>query len=206
LKEQQISEQSEITYRIMKNEQAAEELQQRNDQLQHLTQQLLQRVNDLEHRLECVADCGVALYSIRMTNKNNLALAKLNATELTVPAIGTAANLEKIKNFYRLVKLEIQNQAIQSSSFQAANLSSNTLEHLVLYNCNSPFTSLEGMERIPQLKKLVLLGCNRLQSFVDILKSYSHKIENIHVSRCPEVNLPELATYCTQNNIRLTSS
>jgi hypothetical protein len=191
----------QLTVNFLRLEQQLEPLIKQN-------QQLLQRVNELEERLEGVADCGVAMYPISaIYNQSLTPTFKLNCSELTLDNhSGQPTYLDKVKNFYRLKKLQLQTGTIHHATLREANLSSTTLEHLVLNGCQNPFTSLDGIDKLPNLQKLEVHNCQQLQPFVDILKSYRHKITEIVVVSCPGVNQVALTTYCTQSNIRLNIS
>lgn len=192
-----MSNDSQLTVNFLRLEQQLEPLIKQN-------QKLLQRVNDLEQRLEGVADCGVIMYLPQHAHSNNQSPYQLNAIEISVPN-HTGFYFGKIRNFYRLKKLGFHGaNALYHASFREANLSSMTLEHLVLKTCS--IMSLEGIDQLPNLKKLELQSCQSLQPFVDILKSYRHKIQEIVVVSCPGVNQVALTTYCTQSNIRLSLS
>lgn len=184
--------------------QRVNELEQQLVPLVKQNQPLLQRIHDLEQRLESVADCGVMMHSIEAIRHRATPWYKLNLVELSFTD-GHPVYLNKVKNFYLLKKLELHNGSIQNPRLRDTTLTSTTLEHLAVHNC-ACLSCLDGLDQLPNLTKLELRNCQPMQPFVDILKSYPHKIQEIIVASCPGVNQVALTTYCTQNNIRLTFS
>lgn len=102
---------------------------------------------------------------------------------------------------YRDTRLIMQGYST-ATNLRMANISSHSLESLSIVYCHS-LTSLEGIQELPNLKRLTLLNCSQLSYVVDILKSYSHYIEEMVVSNCPLIKHTVLSIYCSNKRIKL---
>lgn len=204
--------------RLAQMEQSMEELKQQNQalakqnhQLQHQHMQLLPMFNNLVNRLSGIEECGVVLYEGCKYGVEPF--VKINAETVILPHSAREVYLNRIQYFYRLKKLDIRGNCAfvepygggggGCGSLKTEDLSSNTLEHLIIQHSNCHI-SLDGLDRLPSLKKLELNDCPHLQPFVEILQTYPHTIRDIAVTNCQRVNQAALTDYCTQNNIRLS--
>lgn len=110
-----------------------------------------------------------------------------------------------IKDLYVLEKLSTN--YFRYSNIKNSNLESTTLKELSI-QCHGEgnLTSLEGIDRLPNLKILIVLQAPALQNIPTILSSYQHKIKSITIRSCGQVNVIELQTYCQKNKIALNIS
>jgi hypothetical protein len=110
--------------------------------------------------------------------------------------------LERICEFYQLKKLEIN-----YSRFSNLNLMKNkTLEELKIDENNGCFTSIEGIDHFPNLRKIEIYNAPSLLNIVNVLSSFKNNIKTIILSKCPKINVIEIQTYCQDNNIQLNIS
>ena len=112
---------------------------------------------------------------------------------------------ELIQNLYQLEKLDTT--YFRAANFNAVKMKSNSLKELYIQAHNEgTFTSLEGINNMPNLEKLTVIGASALTNIPTVLKSYKHKINYIKIQSCAQVNVVELQTYCQTNNIKLEIS
>ena len=105
-------------------------------------------------------------------------------------------NIEKIHCFYCLDKLSLQ------TSYTNINFENNNLKHIIFNEGN--ITSLEGIEKLPNLEILEFNKCKYLEN----IKSYllKTKIKKIIFNNCGENQKRNLITYCKAKNIELIYS
>jgi hypothetical protein len=124
-----------------------------------------------------------------------------NSSQHTLDLINT----DVFKYFYKLKKLTY------TGGFDSTNLKeieNNSVEELIINNAPGPkmciqLTSLQGLEQMPNLQKIEIVSASKLTDIPTVLSSYNHKITNIKIKDCPNVNVVELQTYCQANNINL---
>lgn len=134
----------------------------------------------------------------------------LNVKELTSPAIqfsndNSSFKYEMFEKLYQLEKLTTVH--FRAYSFESVKFRNNTLKELYIQAQNEgSFTSLDGINKIPNLERLTIISAPSLSNIPTILKSYKHKINYIKIQSCQSVNVVELQTYCQTNNIKLEIS
>jgi len=107
---------------------------------------------------------------------------------------------ELIGKFYQLEKLTTI--SFKAQSFSSVKMESNTLKELYIQEQgNGIFTSIEGINKIPNLERLTIIEAPQLTNIPTVLKSYKHKINYIKIQTCGQVNVVEMQTYCRTNNI-----
>jgi hypothetical protein len=110
-------------------------------------------------------------------------------------------NLELIQHLYQLYTLKLYT-LYNYANIKASKLSSKTVRELYINDCN-PVTSLDGLNQLPLLDKIVIEGGNVLTNIPTILSSYDHNIKQLSFQGCPKINVVEMQTYCQKNNIQL---
>lgn len=134
----------------------------------------------------------------------------LNTKELTSPAIqfsndNNSFKYELFEKLYQLEKINIL--YFRASNFASVKFRSNSLKELYIEaQAEATFTSIEGINKIPNLEKLTIISAPQLTNIPSVLKSYKHKINYIKIQTCGQVNVVELQTYCQTNNIKLEIS
>ena len=114
--------------------------------------------------------------------------------------------LERICEFYQLKKLEI-------NCYRFTNLTimkNKTLEELKIDDLGEGnghyLTSITGIENFPNLRKIEIYNAPNLLNIVEVLSSFKNNIKTIILSKCPQINVIEIQTYCQDNNIQLNIS
>lgn len=131
----------------------------------------------------------------------------INIKELNAQFSNDSASYkyELIGKFYQLEK--ITTTYFRTQSFAAVKMESNSLKELYIQaQGEGTFTSLEGINKIPNLEKLTIISAPQLTNIPTVLKSYKHKINYIKIQGCGQVNVVEMQTYCQTNNIKLEIS
>jgi hypothetical protein len=131
----------------------------------------------------------------------------LNVKELNCQCSndGNSIKYEMIEKFYQLEKL--QTNYFRAANFMSVKMKSNSLKELYINAQNEgTFTSLEGINEMPNLEKITIISGPALTNIPTILKSYKHNINYIKIQSCAQVNVVELQTYCQTNNIKLEIS
>lgn len=192
LREKHISDDGQLTAKLVQMEQKFGALIKRVEELESQTRQQAELI-------ECIGKAEVVITH----SSGNIPVSRpINSYELTVYGNGHRSdyNLDAIKLFYRLKTLTIS--AVRVSCLSGT---SNSLEKLVITD-NYDMTSLSGLEKFPNLTDLSVLAMTQLQGVVATLSSYPHKIQQITVNNCPKINRIELQTYCNKTGIQLTMS
>jgi hypothetical protein len=110
-----------------------------------------------------------------------------------------------IKDMYALEKLSTNH--FRYSSIKNSKLKSISLKELkILCQNEGHFTSLEGINKLPNLEILTVCNAPGLRDIHSILCSYEHQIHTITIQTCQNVNVVELQTYCQKNQIFLNIS
>lgn len=131
----------------------------------------------------------------------------INVKELNAQFSNDSASYkyELIGKFYQLEKLTTSH--FRAQSFSSVKMESNTLKELYIQAHNEGvFTSIEGINKIPNLEILTIIKAPHLTNISTVLKSYKHKINYIKIQTCGQVNVVEMQTYCQTNNIKLEIS
>lgn len=125
----------------------------------------------------------------------------INSTEMNLTR--RAWDYEKIKLFYKLDKLALNNCSDMFKDLRTMKIKNKTTTSLKLISLNVAFTSLIGLDDFPNLETLLLKSCPGIQNVVSVLSSYKNKIKFIKIQECPAINITELITYCQTNEITL---
>lgn len=219
LREQERSEEGNLSVTLVRMEQRVAELEKQNQELkegnermgqlvtelvtqnQETRERMKQSVTETEQRLVGLEECGVVLIFPRWEGMNSHAkeFYKLNTTEIVANVF---SQFGEIESWTRLKKMRIHDA---HGADLPPGFSSATLECLILDH--GPISSLTSINKLPNLKRLELRSCAHIMTpFVDILKTYPHKIEDITVHACHPNFYERLPPYCLKNNIRLTIS
>jgi len=111
-------------------------------------------------------------------------------------------NYSKINLFNTLEKLEIIN--CRNFTSISALGDNKTVKELIIIT--SEINSLIGIQLLPNLVKLTIKNSPQITKIVDILSSVKHKINQLIIDKCPQVNSVELQNYCQINSINLNIS
>jgi hypothetical protein len=110
-----------------------------------------------------------------------------------------------IEKLYQLEKLNIS--FFRTTNFLVAKLKSNSLKYLHLNIQNeSQFSSIEGIQNMPNLESITIINAPALTNIPSVLKLCKSKIKHITIQNCKMVNVVEIQTYCQTNNIKLEVS
>jgi hypothetical protein len=101
---------------------------------------------------------------------------------------------ESIEKFCMLDLLKIDSSVINLSC-----ISSNSLQHLIIID--STLTSLNGIQRLPELTHLLLENCVIPADFIEVLMANEHKISLIEIIDCDEKIATEIENYCRTTGI-----
>lgn len=168
---------------------------------------LTQRILQLERMVERLSNADVYMYKDNYQFTPNYGLTnqygirpyfKLNMERVILS--GNNWDYNRIKEFFNLRYLEFIGSTDMSLSF----ITNYNVDHLKIESCNGSFTSLDGIDKLPNLTKLEVVSCGSLSNVVAVLSSYHHKIKVINIQNCVTVNQVEINTYCTQKKIKLT--
>jgi hypothetical protein len=85
------------------------------------------------------------------------------------------------------------------------NISSQTLKCLEIKQLSSSSASVNigFLKRCPNIKHLILYCVYGLQDLVKELKSFNHKIKQIDIEGCGQINSTEMMNYCKSESIQL---
>lgn len=167
-------------------------------------EQLNARIAHLETMVERLSNADMYMLpdGCNFIQQSGRLFYKMNTPEMRLT--NTSWDYSRIKEFYNLQKLEL-NSCDDIRNLLASHLENATLAHLILRSCQG-ITSLTGLEKMPNLQKLELLQCSSLRDVVTVLASFRHCIQEIVIQGCNSINLTEITTFCTQQNIKLTLS
>ncbi len=112
-------------------------------------------------------------------------------------------NLELIQYLYQLNILTLNTFHNHGNDIKKSKLSNKTVTELNINDCNHHINSLDGLNQLPLLNKLIINSGNVLTNVPTILSSYHHKIKHLSFQGCPQINVVEMQTYCQKNNIQL---
>lgn len=168
--------------------------------IEEKNKQLLDLTNNLSYAHICMTYAGCP------PNPNHF--VPLNIKELNPCQFSNDNNSFKYELIERLYQLEkLQTNYFRASSFASVKMKSDSLKELYIQSHNEGhLTSLEGINKIPNLERLTIITATVLTNIPTILNSYKHKINYIKIQSCAQVNVVELQTYCQTNNIKLEIS
>lgn len=213
LKEKVMSNDGQLTVTINRLEQQmAATRKQFEEQLAALKKENESKVNDL---FKINANFKVALSNIMIPvqehfvhpagmilNRSSLHPIDSENLELHNQHNSALVVFSQISSFFCLKFLKITYMYNNSNLTFFANESLQEL-NFSLSGASDSFVAVKGIENFPNLKKLSISGAPQLKDIPTVLKSVSHKIEEIEIKGCPQVNSIELQTYCQTNGIKL---
>jgi hypothetical protein len=208
LREKVMSNDGQLTINFNRLEQklnaGLQKLEQRCKELEEIIEEKNEELLDLSEKLSYAHICMT--YAGCPPNPNHF--IHLNIKELKSCQFSndqSSFKYELIQNLYQLEKLDTT--YFRAANFNAVKMKSNSLKELYIQAHNEgTFTSLEGINNMPNLEKLTVVGASALTNIPTVLKSYKHKINYIKIQSCAQVNVVELQTYCQTNNIKLEIS
>lgn len=131
-------------------------------------------------------------------------------------------DFNKLKLFYNLETLfislfniknlaNIKNDNVKRLYLEYPNIHESTNNFLTINRetherCYIDFSSIDGIQNMPNLETLHLKNLPLLENIHVILSSYSHKIKEIIVDNCKLLSKKssEIIEYCNNNNIKIT--
>jgi hypothetical protein len=201
LKERVMSNDGQLTMTMNKLEQKIngleKQLHKKNKELQDLTEKN-KSLQDLTEKLSYSMICLWNGHGTIATWQ----FVYMNIQTLNLPDC-RSVNLEFIQHLYQLNTLTLNMFHNHGTSIKTSKLSNKTLTELIINNCNGHVNSLDGLNQIPQLNKLIINDGNILTNIPTVLTSYQHKIKHLSFQRCPQINVVEIQTYCQTKNIQL---
>lgn len=124
----------------------------------------------------------------------------INITELELDNSYIILHWNKLSKFYCLKKLIITNLNIKFDQFEIQSL-----EEIEIYG--SETTSISGIQKNQNLKKLTLSGLSSLSQYDFLLYiKECKKITNLIVKSCDKFDMNDIQLYCQLNNIELEFS
>jgi hypothetical protein len=162
--------------------------------------QLFERVDRMETMLKSLEHAEICF-----THPSNTKSYPISTKELTVTLRTSDESWNKIKYFYQLEELTLQN--IQPHRFgekpTPEMVSSSSVKKLTLIVCPS-FSDPIFIKNFPNLRELYINGMPALNSqFVLILRSINHKLTKLTFENCHGLNKTEIQEYCLQKGIQL---
>ena len=138
------------------------------------------------------------------SGKNNEELYRLQKNSF----LERREEIEKLDIQQSIGELEKLNISFfRTTNFLVAKLKSNSLKYLHLNIQNeSQFSSIEGIQNMPNLESITIINAPALTNIPSVLKLCKSKIKHITIQNCKMVNVVEIQTYCQTNNIKLEVS
>ncbi len=200
LKERVMSNDGQLTMTMNKLEQKIngleKQLHKKNKELQDLTEKN-KSLQDLTEKLSYSMICLWNGHGTIATWQ----FVYMNIQTLNLPDC-RSVNLEFIQHLYQLNTLTL-NILHNYGNIKDSKLSNKTVKELHINNCNDYIRSLEGLNQLPSLKKIVICAGNVLTNIPTILSSYDHHIQHLSFQGCPAINVVEMQTYCQKNQIQI---
>jgi len=145
---------------------------------------LMDRITQLEAFVDIVSNAEIMGYPV---NSGEISLIH-----------DSRYNWNKIQYFPKLIKLIISDNSHLTDEL----IKNNNVEVLELVRCNH-FSSFDKLNRLPNLKKIILNSCKNCGNLVFALSSYKHLINTIDITNCSNINKTEIMNYCQKNMIHL---
>lgn len=208
LREKILSNDGQLTTKINMMEQKYEALSkkfenfiEKYEKTQEENLQLMNAISNAEISLTPHNAATTCIFTYHIFKMNSISIVLHCSVNRFNAAFGEPT-LERICEFYQLKKLEIN-----YSRFSNLNLMKNkTLEELKIDENTGCFTSIEGIDHFPNLRKIEIYNAPSLLNIVNVLSSFKNNIKTIILSKCPKINVIEIQTYCQDNNIQLNIS
>ncbi len=206
LREKVMSNDGQLTINFNRLEQklnaGLQKLEQRCQELEDIIEEKNKEILDLADKLSYAHIFIGYQNTFKIDNSICLNVKELNCQ---CSNDGNSIKYEMIEKLYQLEKL--QTNHFRAANFTSVKMKSNSLKELCIQAHNEgTFTSLEGINEMPNLEKITIISAPNLTNIPTVLKSYNHKINYIKIQSCSQVNVVELQTYCQTNNIKLEIS
>ena len=220
LREKIMSNDAQLTTNFNKMEQKCNYLSRRIDELQETLEEyqsenqlMIEALSNAEIYLgfqtTWPGHCGIGSFM-------DIICYNINTTEIKISCIKhqqyhTKIYWNKLSKFKCLKKLTIEqcNMTNLKIDIYDDGFSNETLEELEIdcndYQCQSYFSSLNGIEKFKQLKKLSILHSSSLNNVIESIQKCK-KLKTLTLKSCTSINTVEIQTYCHMNKIQLNMS